>query len=123
MGTAAIHKSLEQLTVQPNMLDYRKTCDSFSWQAIRDELAGLPDGGLNIAVDAVDRHAAGPRAEQLALRWLSKEGKTRDFTFRDLRAETNRFADVLAALGIQRESAYLSLPDASPSSTSQRSGR
>jgi acetyl-CoA synthetase len=84
------------------MLDYRKTCDSFSWQAIRDELASLPGGALNIAFEAVDRHADGPRAGQLALRWLSKEGETRDFTFRDLRAETNRFANVLAALGIQK---------------------
>ena len=98
-----IHKRPEELPVLPNMLDYRKTCESFSWEAIRRELVGLPGGaGFNIAHEAVDRHAAGPRSEQLALRWLSKNGKTKDFTFSDLRAETNRFANVLVKLGIQK---------------------
>ena len=41
----------------------------------RAELDGLPGGrGLNIAHEAVDRHAAGPRAERVALRWLGSAG-------------------------------------------------
>ena len=103
MGLSEIRKQIEELRAQPNMLDYRNTCAAFSWQAIRSELDGLPGGaGLNIAHEAVDRHVTGPRSEQLARRWLSKGGKTRDFTFRDLRAETNRFANVLVKLGVQK---------------------
>jgi acetyl-CoA synthetase len=103
MSPAVIQKNREELSVSPNMLDYRKTCESFSWESIRRELEGLPYGaGLNIAHEAVDRHAAGSRAGQLALRWLGRNGEIRDFTFADLRAETNRFANVLARLGIQK---------------------
>ena len=103
MGLNEIRKQIEELRAQPNMLDYQNTCAAFSWQAIRSELDGLPGGaGLNIAHEAVDRHVTGPRSEQLALRWLSKDEKTRDFTFRDLRAEANRFANVLVKLGVQK---------------------
>jgi acetyl-CoA synthetase len=62
----------------------------------------LPGGGLNIAHEAVDRHAAGARGERVALRWLGREGERRDFTYIQLRAATNRFANVLAKLGVER---------------------
>jgi acetyl-CoA synthetase len=85
------------------MLDYQETRDAFSWQAVRSELEGLPGGrGLNIAYEAVDRHAAGPRSAHLALRWLGKNGATRDLTFIQLRADTNRFANVLGGLGVRK---------------------
>ncbi len=41
---------------------------------------------MNIAHEAVDRHAAGPRADRVALRWIGKTGSQRDFTYRDLAA-------------------------------------
>ncbi|MBI2290153.1 MAG: acetate--CoA ligase, partial [Betaproteobacteria bacterium] len=70
--------------------------------AARRSLDGLPHGGgLNIAHEAVDRHAQGSRADHLALRWLGKSGAVRDFTYRDLALETSRFANVLAGLGVQ----------------------
>ena len=48
-------------------------------------LDGLPGGrGLNIAHEAVDRHAGG-RGEHLALRWLGKDGAAPDFSYRELR--------------------------------------
>ena len=49
--------------------DYDSACRSFSWAAARRELSGLPGGaGLNIAYEAVDRHADGARADVVALR-------------------------------------------------------
>ncbi|RPH75902.1 MAG: acetate--CoA ligase [Candidatus Rokuibacteriota bacterium] len=51
---------------------------------------------------AVDRHAVGPRADRVALRWLGKRGDVRDYTYRDLRGLTDRFANVLAGLGLGR---------------------
>jgi acetyl-CoA synthetase len=102
MSSGAIQKRIEEFRVRPNMLDYRKGCESFAWEAIRAELNGLASGGLNIAHEAVVRHAAGARSKQLALRWLSKSGATKDFTFGDLHQETNRFANVLVELGIQK---------------------
>ena len=87
----------------PNLLDYNRTCAEFSWEAARRALDGLPGGrGLNIAHEAVDRHAAGSRRDHLALRWLGRRGEVRDFTYRDLHSLTNRFANVLRRLGVAR---------------------
>jgi acetyl-CoA synthetase len=89
--------------VGPNLADYHEARASFSWdQALRTELSGLPTGGLNIAYEAVDRHAGSDRAEHLALRWLGKDGSTRDFTYRELSLRSNRFANVLRTLGVRK---------------------
>ena len=87
--------------IAPNLADYEQARASFSWDEARKLLDGLPGGkGLNIAHEAVDRHAAGPRAAHIALRWLGKDGSRREFTYADLRDLTNRFANVLKALGV-----------------------
>ena len=100
----SIVKSRSDSGFAPVLDDYERVRAEFSWKDARDrELDGLPGGaGLNIAHEAFDRHVAGPRATQLALRWLGKDGARRDMTYADLALESNRFANVLAKLGIGR---------------------
>ncbi|HUI24440.1 MAG TPA: acetate--CoA ligase [Candidatus Kryptonia bacterium] len=87
--------------VGPNLIDYERTRAEFSWTAARHALDGLPGGnGLNIAHEAVDRHADGPLATHLALRWLGKRGEVRDCTYDDLQRQSSRFANVLRGLGV-----------------------
>ncbi len=86
----------------PNLASYSENCAAFSWTAARRELDGLPNGALNIAHEAVDRHLAHGRGDHLALRWLGKDASRRDFSYRDLARLANRFANVLAGLGIGR---------------------
>jgi acetyl-CoA synthetase len=89
--------------VVPNLKDYDRACAEFSWDAARRALDGLPGGrGLNIAYEAVDRHAVGSRRDHLALRWLGKRGEVRDFTYKDLAAQTSRFANVLRHFGLAK---------------------
>ena len=90
-------------TVLPNMQDYQATRASFSWERAREGLDGLPGGrGLNIAHEAIDRHAAGPRRDHVALRWISRDDQVHDFTYADLCSQTDRFANVLNGLGVAR---------------------
>ncbi len=103
MAWATIVKVPAAGDVAPNLDDYARVRASFSWEAARRALDGLPGGrGLNIAHEAVDRHAAGPRRAHLALRWLGKNGEVRDYTYAHLRGLTNRFANVLQGLGVGR---------------------
>jgi acetyl-CoA synthetase len=66
-------------TAVANLVDYDSARSTFSWDRVRAELDGLPGGrGLNIAHEAVDRHALGPRGDRVALRCLGrKEGDDR----------------------------------------------
>ncbi len=101
MANDWISKAQSGLSVVPNLGDYAASCRGFSWAEARRELDGLPGGrGLNIAYEAVDRHAAGPRRGQVAIRWLGKDGALEDYSFAQLSRLSNRFANVLAELGV-----------------------
>ncbi|HUP29363.1 MAG TPA: AMP-binding protein, partial [Usitatibacter sp.] len=59
-------------------------------------------GETNLCYNAVDRHLA-TRASQNALVWISTEvDQTRTFTYAQLHDEVNRFAAILASLGVGR---------------------
>ena len=103
MSWVPIKKTSEPCCVQPHLLDYAKTCAGFAWDKIRHELDGLPGGqGLNIAHEAVDRHTEGPRRDQPAIRWLGQDGTILVLTYANLKVQTNRFANVLAKLGVDK---------------------
>jgi acetyl-CoA synthetase len=100
---ATISKRPDDLRVTPNLRDYERARREFSWAGARDALDGLPGKrGLNIAHEAVDRHAAGPRAAKTALRWIGRDGHTLDLSYRDLSRLSARFAHVLESLGVSR---------------------
>jgi acetyl-CoA synthetase len=87
--------------VVPNLIDYDEERSRFSWGDASHELDGLPEGrGLNIAHEAVDRHARSARADRVALRCIGKSGNVRDLSYRALAEQTSRFANVLRSLGI-----------------------
>lgn len=87
----------------PNLGDYAEECAAFSWRRARTALEGLPGGlGLNIAHEAVDRHAASKRATAIALRCVARDDSVTCVTYADLARSTARFANVLRTLGIGR---------------------
>ncbi|HEX5366202.1 MAG TPA: acetate--CoA ligase [Acidimicrobiales bacterium] len=89
--------------VVPNVTDYDAARATFSWDAARARLDGLPDGrGINIAHEAVDRHAAGSRAGKDAFLWIARDGVVTEVTYAELRTRTNRFANALRDLGVGR---------------------
>ncbi len=97
-----IQKDPAGWATRPNLADYEEACASVRWAETGAELDGLPGGrGLNIGHECVDRHAHGPRATRVALRFLGRGGAVRDYTYDDLARLTSRFANVLAALGIE----------------------
>jgi len=101
MAPATLVKSAAELEITPNMPEYRPGIGPEFFEEARKELDGLPGGrGLNIAHEAVDRHAAGPLADHLALRCLDKRGDPHDFTYAELARETSRFANVLSSIGV-----------------------
>jgi acetyl-CoA synthetase len=101
MGSSVIHKS-EADRRGATLPDPAATRATFTWGQAREMLDGLPDGGLNIAHEAVDRHVASGHGAQLAIRWLAADGRRRDLSYADLADDAARFANVLAAQGIHR---------------------
>ncbi|HVW02966.1 MAG TPA: acetate--CoA ligase [Planctomycetaceae bacterium] len=97
-----IHKTPPAGVAAPNLADYDRFRAGFRWEQARAELNGLPGGrGLNIAYEAVDRHAEGPLRDHIAIRWLSQTDRVRDVTYGELSRLTNRFANVLRGLQVE----------------------
>ena len=110
MSWQPIVKSPSSWSIQPNLIDYQQIYADFSWAEVRQELDGLPDGrGLNIAHEAVDRHAVGSGQSRVALRWLGKKGQVKDFSYGELKAQSNRFANLLQTLGVGKGERVFSL--------------
>ncbi|MDP2449433.1 MULTISPECIES: acetate--CoA ligase [Burkholderiales] len=95
-----IRKTARDLRVPPNLSSYDAECRDFSWDAARRALQGLPDGGLNIGFEAVDRHATGSLRDHIALRFVARNTPPLDLRYGDLARQTNRFANVLQGLGV-----------------------
>ena len=91
------------------MPDYDEAYRNFTWERARAELTYLPNGALNIAYEAVDRHVIGGSGDKLALRCLGKDGRAQDFSYEELRQATSRFANLLRSLGVQRGDAVFTL--------------
>ena len=97
-----ISKNIEEFPLRPNLLEYDKEYRAFSWQRIAENFDGLPSGGLNIAHEAIDRHANGELRDKTALLWLGQNGEKKSYSFAQMKAESSRFANVLKSLGIAK---------------------
>ena len=107
--------------IAPNVLDYDAMLSTFTWDSARAALDGLPAGaGLNIAHEAVDRHAAGAHADRVAFRWIARDGSITEATYAELAARTNRFANALRGLGIGKGERVFTLLGTSPGAVRHR---
>ena len=97
-----IRKAITDLRLLPNLRNYERARQDFAWAQVGAELAGLLGGGFNIAYEAVDRHALGSRKDHVAFRWIGRNGEERPCTHAELANLTNRFANVLLTLRLQK---------------------
>ncbi len=94
----------------PNLVDYQKKYDNFNWDTELKELSGLSENkGLNIAYEAVDRHAESELKNTVALRFIGKDFKSRDYTYSTLKEQTSKFANILKDLGVEKNQRIFTL--------------
>ncbi|RDW16815.1 acetate--CoA ligase [Oceanobacillus chungangensis] len=78
-----------------NLHDYEKTRESFSWEDMKKDFSWNETGKVNIAYEAIDRHAKNPKKkDKVALAYSSPEREEK-VTFETLSKESNKFANVL----------------------------
>ena len=76
---------------------YAEAIAGFDWRAVLGDLGWHDDEPVDLGHTIVDRHADGARA---ALHWVGKDGSAATVSFRELRALSNRIANLLRALGV-----------------------
>lgn len=81
------------MTLEPHMHDYEEVCATHE----RD----LPDD-YNVAVDICDKHVTIDGRDKLAMFWEDEDGNTAKYTFWEVKRASNRVANGLENLGIER---------------------
>ena len=60
------------------------------------------DGELNVSYNCLDRHVLAGRGSKVAFYWEGEPGDTRAVTYQELLDETQKFANALLSLGVQK---------------------
>ena len=113
MDYVTIEKDKSSLDKPPNMQSYLQTVANFDWQQAKTLIKGYKNG-INIGYEAVDRHVEEGHGDQTALIFLGKKEKRQHFSYYQLQQNSNRFANLLSSLQIEKGHLLCSLTDRSP---------
>lgn len=87
--------------IDANLKDYFKAYKTFKWSSVEKEFDWYRTKKVNVVHEIVDRHAAGPRKNKVALYfWDPSTGRDEKYTFLDLQRLSSRFGNALRKYGI-----------------------
>ncbi|MCM3653396.1 acetate--CoA ligase [Metabacillus litoralis] len=88
---------LEMLTASMgkfNLENYEKTYDTFDWEEVEKYFTWSETGLVNMAYEAIDRHAESERGDKVAL-YFSDKQRSEQYTFKDMKHYSNKAGNVL----------------------------
>ncbi|GGO03849.1 acetate--CoA ligase [Saccharibacillus kuerlensis] len=86
-------------TQHSNLGDYEEARREFNWMDEEKRFSWHATGRVNLAFEAIDRHAQSGLGDKIALHYSDPE-RSESYTFEQLRQESNRAANMLRSLGI-----------------------
>ncbi|GAA0439103.1 acetate--CoA ligase [Lentibacillus halophilus] len=94
-----------------NLQNYEKMRETFSWEEVKKNFTWHETGKVNMAYEAIDRHAENPaKKDKTALLYSSPE-REEAVTFEELRQQSNQFANVLKKHHVEKgDRIFLFLP-------------
>lgn len=94
----------ERLTVVGegfNLSNYEEVRKNFSWKDVENSFSWSQTGKLNLAYEAIDKHAEGEQKNKVAL-YYSDASRDESYTFSDMKEKSNQAGNVLRKIGIQK---------------------
>jgi acetyl-CoA synthetase len=113
MNIPIINKTVDSQSHPPNLRHYQQSYENFDWRYAKQQIKGYLHG-INIGYEAVDRHIEEGYGEQLALIFLGKKGQRETYSYGQLQQQSNRFANFLTAIGVQKGHLLCSLSERNP---------
>ena len=96
-----IDTPIEVHKLKPNMEDYDDAYTNFKWDSVKENFSWHTTGKVNMAYEAIDRHAESWRRNKVAL-YYDTDGRKEKYTFQELKLLSNKFANVLKKLGVKK---------------------
>ena len=92
------------------MENYEQTHAKFDWTDIEKQFSWYETGKMNMAYEAIDRHAESSRRDKIAL-YYSDSTRDEAITFEQMKERSNQFGNVLRRLGIGKgERVFIFMP-------------
>jgi len=109
-----IKKSKRMLKKTPNLENYDKMYRKFQWKDAQKEISWIGKNRLNMAHAVIDTHVESWRKNKVALYW-EDVNKSEDYTFMQMSELSNKFANVLKSLDVNRgDRVFIFLPRIQP---------
>ncbi|MFD1019356.1 acetate--CoA ligase [Thalassobacillus hwangdonensis] len=104
-------KTLAARKGEHNMKDYKEAYEKFDWESVKSQFSWSETGKVNIAHEAIDRHADNPdKKDQVALIYSAPDREEKH-TFEDLKFSSNKFANVLKKYDVKKgDRVFLFMP-------------
>ena len=96
-----ITEVLSPRLLQANLQNHEDVYNNFDWEDVEKEFTWHSTGKVNMAFEAVDRHALGWRKNKIAL-YYEDDLREEKYTFQELMLLSNKFGNVLRKLGIKK---------------------
>lgn len=94
-----------------NLQDYEKMRKAFSWDDMKKNFSWHETGQVNIAYEAIDRHAENPEKKDKIALLFSAPNREETMTFTEIKKESNKFANVLKKYNVDKgDRVFLFLP-------------
>ncbi|WP_330948798.1 acetate--CoA ligase [Virgibacillus sp. MG-45] len=94
-----------------NLVNYAEMRQNFSWEDINKHFSWHKTGKVNIAYEAIDRHADNPTKKDHTALLYTAPDREEKMTFADLKRESNKFANVLKKYDVKKgDRVFLFLP-------------
>lgn len=85
-----------------NLKNYDELRATFQWEDVHQHFSWKDTGKVNIAYEAIDKHAENPaKKDQVALLY-SAPGREESLTFEQISKDSNKFANVLTKYGVEK---------------------
>ncbi|MFS0616095.1 acetate--CoA ligase [Lederbergia ruris] len=81
-----------------NLENYEDTCANFDWSDTEKQFSWYETGRVNMAYEAIDRHAESFRKNKVAL-YFRDDNREEKYTFREMKLLTNKAANALKTHG------------------------
>lgn len=96
---------------EANLRDYNKVYRSFDWKEVEQKFSWHRTGKVNIAYEAIDRHAEDPVRGQRFCLIYEDENRRERVTYHQMRDLSNKFANVLKQLRVEKgDRVFIFLP-------------
>ncbi|MEH7140770.1 acetate--CoA ligase [Priestia megaterium] len=88
------HKVIPAQKGQFNLTNYSKMYKSFEWSQVEEYFSWSDTGLINMAYEAIDRHANSEKRNKIALYYSDKQ-RNEEYTYQDIKVNSNKSGNVL----------------------------